>query len=320
LENWNVLDFLVETYEEDMGRRASVPSRWGRHRNERFPYQEGHWKTSKKTRVKRADGHRNLPNIIGQWFPRRDDENSYGYYCACMLLLLKPWRDVKTDLKLNNQSWDEAFHQFVANHTKREKIEFVLSGIQFFHECNSTARDDRNSHDTDDVDDHDLDCERDDESNEELQNTQDSIDQIRDAQLGWPERQYAQGAVDVARLCGIFRNENNDWNVDQQSFCKGTSSNLDSLKRWKEEMQKKVEQKSNSITSRSRVNMKATVEPVNEGMMGTDDFPWQAVLGEESSLSAIDPSQLNDEQVSFGLGICENVTDFIFDSVARLTS
>ncbi len=124
----------------------------------------------------------------------------------------------------------------------------------------------------------------------------------------------------VARLCGIFRNENDDWNVDQQSFCKGTSSNLDSLKRWKEEMQKKVEEKSISITSRSRVNVKATVEPVNEGMMGTNDFPWQAVLGEESGLSAIDPSQLNDEQVSFGHGICENVTNFVLDSVARLIS
>ena len=132
-----------------------------------------------------------------------------------MLLLLKPWHNVKTDLKHNNQScqWEEAFHKFVANHRKKKKIEFILSGIQFFHECNSAARDNRNGHDTGDID-HDLDAERDNEIDEELRNAQDSIDQIWDAQLGWPERHYAQGAIDVARLCGIFRNESYNWNVD----------------------------------------------------------------------------------------------------------
>lgn len=304
LENWNVFDFLVETYEDDLGRTVNAPSRWGRHRNERFPYQEGHWKTLKKTRVKRTEGHRNLPNVIGQWFPRRDDQSRHSYYCACMMLLLKPWRNVKTDLKHNNQTWEEAFHEFVANHMKRKKIEFVLSGIQFFHDCNSAARNDRNADDTAGID-HELDAERDDERNEELQNTQDSIDQIRDAQLGWPERQYAQGAIDVARLCGIIRNESDNWKVDQHSFCKGTSSNLESLKRWKEEMQRKAEQNSTCTASRSRANVKATVEPINEETMGAEAFPWQAVLGEESSLTAIDPSQLNDEQVSFYHGFCE---------------
>ena len=65
-------------------------------------------------------------------------------------------------------------------------------------------------------------------------------------------------------------------------------------------MQRKVEQNLFCTTSRSKRNaVKSTVEPINEEMMGTDPFAWHAVLGEESSLTTIDPSHLNEEQVNF---------------------
>ncbi|KAF8338633.1 hypothetical protein F5887DRAFT_919928 [Amanita rubescens] len=233
LENWNVLDFLVQTYEEEMDKNASAPSRWGRHRNERYPYLERHWKARKKTR---ADGF-----LVGT--THRD---CHSYYCANMLLLLKTWRNVKMDLKANNQSWEEAFHEFLDHHSEKEKFEFVLSGIQFYHECNSAAKNDSvgNGNDADNVNELEDDVERGgiEGRDDELQNTQDSIDQIREAQLGWPERQYAQQAIDVARLCGVFQNEGDDWFVNQQRFSKGTESEMDCLRHWKDEMQNKAPQ------------------------------------------------------------------------------
>ncbi|KIL56470.1 hypothetical protein M378DRAFT_47378, partial [Amanita muscaria Koide BX008] len=78
-----------------------------------------------------------LPNIVGRYFPRRDDPLIYPFYCACMLMLLKPWRDLHTDLKPPSQSWIDCFHLFLE--AAPERVKYILSGIQYFHECDSAA-------------------------------------------------------------------------------------------------------------------------------------------------------------------------------------
>ncbi|KAJ6518282.1 hypothetical protein C8R47DRAFT_959864, partial [Mycena vitilis] len=65
-----------------------------------------------KQRAVRSRGHNTLPNFIGNYFPRRDDPDNEEFYHACMLTLLKPWRDLETDLKPGSQSWKEAFDLF----------------------------------------------------------------------------------------------------------------------------------------------------------------------------------------------------------------
>ncbi|KAM6490372.1 hypothetical protein JOM56_014136, partial [Amanita muscaria] len=79
-----------------------------------------------------------MPNIVGQYFPRRDDETLYPFYCACMLMLLKPWRDLHHDLKMHEQSWEEAFEQFMNSAT--DCVKFILSGIQYFHDCDTASK------------------------------------------------------------------------------------------------------------------------------------------------------------------------------------
>ncbi|KIL55264.1 hypothetical protein M378DRAFT_59934, partial [Amanita muscaria Koide BX008] len=78
-----------------------------------------------------------LPNFVGQFFPRRDDPAIYPFYCACMLILLKPWRDLRTDLKSPTLSWSESFKDFMK--TAPERVKFALAGIQYFHDCDSSA-------------------------------------------------------------------------------------------------------------------------------------------------------------------------------------
>lgn len=89
------LDFLVGTYEEtsskfvnrqardassddvdDLGERRRGP---GRPSNPRAHYVSPHPKAGSQVRVKRAASHRN------------------PFYCASMLALLKPWRDLAVD-------------------------------------------------------------------------------------------------------------------------------------------------------------------------------------------------------------------------------
>ena len=217
LEDFTILSFFINTYEEDEGKGSDPCSTRGRARNPRIPYQRSHWKFNKKTRVLRSDGHRNLPNIIGQWFPRRDTVENYPYYCASMLMLLKPWRNLRTDLKDENASWESAFQDFVANHDEEENVAFTLSNIQFFHECDSAAQRARNGasdQDTKVVEEEEEEREGDFEDNEDDETTERVIRSIQETQTSWPERQYAQIAVDIATLCGVFRAGGYKWSIE----------------------------------------------------------------------------------------------------------
>ena len=148
LENCNVLDFFVDSYEADITKadhqaelfEEDAPRGPGRPRNPRVRYLTSHPKSGSVHRIIRSPGHRNLPNFLGRWFPRNDDEAIHDFYCACMLALFKPWRELTSDLKQPTESWAVAFGAFYASATL--KVRRALSGIQYFHECESAAQKD----------------------------------------------------------------------------------------------------------------------------------------------------------------------------------
>ena len=148
LENYSVLDFFVDMYETDItkaDRQAELfdedaPHGPGRPRNPRVRYLTSHPKSGSVHRVIRSPGHRNLPNFLGRWFPRNDNETIHDFYCACMLVLLKPWRDLTVDLKKPTESWTVAFEAFYTS--AAPKARRAMSGIQYFHECESAAQKD----------------------------------------------------------------------------------------------------------------------------------------------------------------------------------
>jgi len=76
-----------------------------------------------------------VPNFVGGSLPR-SDRGDKEYYCATMLTLFKPWRTGK-DLKLQNDSWDDAFttHKFTSNQVQ------VMKNFNIRYEC-LDARDD----------------------------------------------------------------------------------------------------------------------------------------------------------------------------------
>ena len=138
LGGYNLFDFFVDTYEAEITKAdreaepfdEEVHRGPGRPRHPRIRYLNNHPKSGTVHRIIRAQGHRNLPNFLGRWLPRNDDEKTYDFYCACMLMLLKPWRDLLTDLKSPSESWAAAFQTFRTSAAPR--IQRTLSGIQYF--------------------------------------------------------------------------------------------------------------------------------------------------------------------------------------------
>ena len=76
-----------------------------------------------------------VPNFSGETLPRQDQGN-HEWYCATMMTLFKPWR-VGTDLKIDNETWDNTFTSY--EFTLRQLD--VINNFNLRYEC-LDARDD----------------------------------------------------------------------------------------------------------------------------------------------------------------------------------
>ncbi len=154
-ETYNVYDFFADTYEAPIPTQHHStstissnaagepvhPSARGRHSHARSKYQSAHPNANNKQCIVRSPLHRNVVNSVGRFFPSRDNPTSYPFYCASMLLLLKPWRNINTDLKAADQSWADAFAEMES--TVSEHVTRILGGIQYYHDCRSAATPDQ---------------------------------------------------------------------------------------------------------------------------------------------------------------------------------
>lgn len=156
-----------------------------------------------------------MPHIPGPWFPHADNPHSRSLYCASMLALSKPWRNI-VDLKRVDETFSVAFDSFVAaapDATKR-----ILSNIQYFHDCSEKARQREeegsfvpsatfaDSNIVDDVGDADGVVDDDDED-DVSHITEDDILRMSDGVFSTREMVYAQVAMNVAEEYGVFVDE-----------------------------------------------------------------------------------------------------------------
>ena len=168
----NIIEFFVNTYEEDIGKQqkhtknatnvmgeayddglgvtnSDELQQRGQKPNDRIPYLVSHPKHSIVQCVLQRSGHNNLSNFIGYYFPRQDDIDAQDLYHASMLMLLKSWRNIVTDLKTTKQTWKEAFDLFVNEPSSQKKqVNDILSGIQYFHNCESSSSSDQHPQDS----------------------------------------------------------------------------------------------------------------------------------------------------------------------------
>ena len=71
-EDLNFLDFIVETYETRIGGEG-LDEEPIQQRGRQGRYWPSHLKARTHRRILRREFHNCLPNIVGPWFPRRDD-------------------------------------------------------------------------------------------------------------------------------------------------------------------------------------------------------------------------------------------------------
>ncbi|TFY54236.1 hypothetical protein EVJ58_g8978 [Rhodofomes roseus] len=153
LVNKNVVSFFVDTYEQSVNKARDVESeahhdevggqrrRRGRPPSDRSRYLPAHHRHDTVQRVVRGLGHNTLPNFVGAQFPRNDDPDSYDFYCASMLLLFKPWRDVAVDLKERNETWQSSLDRFKSS--APADVLRQLDNIQHYHACKVAAEADQ---------------------------------------------------------------------------------------------------------------------------------------------------------------------------------
>ena len=221
LQDYSVFDFFVNTYEaeitkSDREKECCGEDNYhgpGRPRNTRVRYLSDHPKAASVHRIIRSHGHRNLPNIIGHWFPRSDDPEIFDYYAASMLLLLKPWRDLRTDLKSPDETWTLAFNTF--RETAPEGVLRVLSGIQYFHECALAAQKNMApsgvvrlvEYEDEELEDHspDLGCG--------ISLSEEGLAMLKAEATPLREEIHGRMAIEIARHSGIFRDEESSWGI-----------------------------------------------------------------------------------------------------------
>ena len=272
LKDMNIIEYFVHTYEADMERRYLVADeddndddpvadehrKPGCKRNECVLYLANHPKYTQKLRILRSRGHNQLPNFIGRYFPRADDPDSREFYCACMLLLLKPWRDVRFNLKAPSQSWTTAFDMFVSR--APQKVKDIISGIQYFYESRTTAEEERERDEDVFVSQPQCTGHIEDDTEFELGEdvhvdddafTEEGLAALIASQLPLREEIHGRFAVERAKYAKIFASDSISWDLNQLSapIVSATGDDINNLLQWKTHLEADVNTQNSSLDS-----------------------------------------------------------------------
>ena len=263
LEAFNVLEFFVNTYEEsisttsesmDIDEKVQESSqRKGRPKHDRVSYQSNHPKYGQVQRVIRPIGHHNLPNFIGQYFPRRNEPQTYDFYCASMMMLLKPWRVLEKDLKSSNETWSDAFDSFMASSEGRSRrTHDIIAGIQYFYDCESAASvDEGDKQMSEDIRERengpeyhfgaeeDIDNLANEDNPEDMRDeafTSEGLEDLIISQTPINEAIHAHFAIELARRAHVFTGDEQKWNVTSKLASKATGDGMSRLLTWRNQL------------------------------------------------------------------------------------
>ncbi|KIK20991.1 hypothetical protein PISMIDRAFT_104794, partial [Pisolithus microcarpus 441] len=263
-----------------------------------------HPKYGQKHCVVRRRNHNTLPNFVGPYFPRNDDPEIYPLYCTCILLLLKPWCCVLSDLKMPSETWEEAEQVFVSNASSC--IQNIICSIQYFYRCEKACEDERfDAVSTGQENDVEMD---DDETQSMLPGnhvivTEDAISSLLNSQIPLQEELHGLSAVESAKYANVFPDNHLSIPVMNNAFFLHTATDTDiqSLKNWQREMEMDVVlQNLESISATQTHPSEADVQCLEIPFPG-DGRPLVENVGEdneisEKALTPADPSTLKEDQ------------------------
>ncbi|KAJ8516236.1 hypothetical protein ONZ45_g6447 [Pleurotus djamor] len=320
-EDLGMIDYFVDTYEEYTRSKPSTesslasadddaPRRPGRRPNDRIQYLHDHPKHSTVQRVVRTLGHNNLPNFIGRSFPRRDDDDTEPFYCASMLMLLKPWRDLKTDLKGESQTWREAYDEFITSATPKQLA--TISNIQYLHESRVAAETEAHqgaqpinvpvSANPEDEFEDESDGLDGGSENTTIRITDELIEGLEDCPAGSPEgHRHGLLAIEYAKYAGIFQDNEDKWSLGPNASSHHASGDdLVNLQKWRSQLAADMNaaQGGAERSSQDADDSVAGVLTIDNLAGGNGQVCPMEMLDEtsEAAIPAVDPTELRPDQ------------------------
>ncbi|KAF8484113.1 hypothetical protein JB92DRAFT_3131919 [Gautieria morchelliformis] len=293
LEEYNLIDFFVDTYDveitskdKERENRTAINEDQtdqrtrGRSLNIQSRYLIGHPKNTTRQWIVRCSGHMTLPNFIGRNFPRSDNPDTYEFYCAAMLLLLKPWREV-SELKNKEEGWYNHESQTAA-HTERGAHEAEAEEME--------GQPYRVQQETDNET----------EPNEDVvssgsQLTEAGLQALITLHIPWREELYARQAVEIGKSAKIFGHANETWHGSSPEVRPALIQDLQRMDEWKNALaQDSMKDTSHTTSTRSH---EEHTGPGHGGQVTREEYSTQHVHSiheevAEEALTAVEPSCL----------------------------
>ena len=159
-----------------------------------------------------------------------------------MLMLLKPWRDLSTDLKGEDESWEEAFNRFIQ--TNQNRFSRILSNVQYYHQCQSAAAK-AQEEGAEGVERYQEGVEMEEANEFDLGEgfldeseglTEEGLQDAIDSQISVKEYMHGHFAVEIAKHMHIFSDGDTAWDLKSAPPAIATGGDIQLLHAWKEQM------------------------------------------------------------------------------------
>lgn len=228
----------------------------------------------------------------------------HDFYCASMLMLLKPWRSLRLDLKSESESWSEAFESFLQSCSNEWRS--LVSGINYLHQCQSavTNNDICEGTSADHLDDEDDTFNKDNVERVNTTYSEEGLQRVIQMQTLLPEEWHGRMAVELGRCAGIFQEQvskNENWCISgkQREIRKVSSEDLQNLIVWQKQLTAEVAKMNTPNTNIS--SFLPSVSPSVSCLENTPNLAEDCLRGlvelvdchlEDLTLSAIAPSLL----------------------------
>ena len=195
-----------------------------------------------------------MPEFIGHWFPRSDRIDERDFYTASMLLLLKPWRSVSTDLLGTHTTWADSFSHFMLGASSR--IKNIITNIQYFHECSDGAKN-QTDYSTQGgiITQRQTDVQQQEvvENTEEKELTEWDVEHAKASRVSSHLENFGFDALAIARASGIFTTLPVE-TVYRQGAQKAATDDLVQFLEWDQELTSIVRTQDESVFHRSVAN------------------------------------------------------------------
>jgi hypothetical protein len=245
------VSFIVDTWEcaysptDDARKETASGAIRGRGapRHPRSRYLDGHPKSTTHQRILRITGHNVLPNVVGPYLPRNDDPDTYQFYCASILALLKPWRNIQ-ELLVPGQTWANAFNTFLSSASASDRD--FISGAQYYYQCKDAAANESKDKPSATAN---VSSERfEGDVNEDFGDenevgvlcaplTEDDIRDCMALKQNPAEMLHGAEAVSIARGTSLFQNNvQQSWTVSGACAKVANHSDIQNITRWRESM------------------------------------------------------------------------------------